>query len=392
MNQSFKRHFALPSEIVYLNASYVGPMPVVASLAGQQAAEKRATHFYELTPSDFFESPEKLRATVATLWGTLPRNIALVPSVSYGVETAVKNISLKPGDEILVPQDDFPSNVYPWMEAAKRVGAQVRVAPRPADADWTLSVLEAMNERTAVASVPLCDWSDGTKFDLKTISQACRACGARFIVDVSQSFGAVPMAIGDFDPDYLFSVGYKWQMGPYGLSYMYVSDRCLDGAPLENAWLNRRGSEDFSRLIEYRDEYQDGARRFDSGQRSQFQLVPMALETMRFLREISLPTIYGHVSDLASELHDNLVAMGFQLAPLDRHAGHMLGARHRNWPDMTSLVKRLKDRGVFVSARGSCLRASPHLYNDALDIHRFIEALAREMSPKPFQRQASPTC
>jgi selenocysteine lyase/cysteine desulfurase len=371
----FRDHFALNRDISYLNAAYMGPMPIVSGQAGVNAVERRVARYWEFSPSEFFEATEKLRASVAILWGTLPRNIAIIPSVSYGAETAAHNIPLESGDEILIPQDDFPSDVYPWLEAAKRTGAVVNFVARPLDFDWTRAFLERIGPQTKIVSVPLSDWSDGTRFDLRSISQACKGAGARLVVDVSQSFGAVPFAISDFDPDFVFSVGYKWQLGPYGLSYMYVADRWHDGVPLENNWLNRRGSEDFSRLIEYRSEYQDGARRFDSGQRSQFNLTPMAVESMMLLREVTVSEIYTHVSGLVAELNESLLALGYLLPAPHFLAGHMLGARHRNWPDMSPLVKRLKERGVFVSARGSALRVSPHLYNDREDILRFLEAL-----------------
>ena len=387
----FKKHFDIPEDIVYLNASYQTPLPHVSAQAGLKALERRSTGFWEMTATDFFEPTEKLRALVAGLWVTMPRNVAVVPSVSYGVETAIKNLRLSPGHEILVPQDDFPSNIYPWFEAAKQSGARVAMVPRPHDGSWTRAFLEAIRPGVAVVSVPLSDWSDGTRFDLRAIGRRAREVGACFVVDVSQSFGAVPFSVSEFDPDFMFSVGYKWQLGPYGLSYLYVADRWLDGQPLENNWINRRGSEDFARLIEYRDEYQDGARRFDCGQRSQFQTTPIAVESMRLLRELSVAAIHTHITGLVREMHEGLSAFGFSLAAPELLAGHMLGARHRNWPDMTSLVKRLKDRRVFLSARGSALRISPHLYNDSRDVARFLDAVGREVGVGRAPSEAAPS-
>lgn len=380
MHKDFRGLFQLNPDGIYFNAAYMTPMPITAAQAGVDAIARRTSEVAGIAPGDFFEASEKLRANVASLWGTLPRNVALVPSVSYGVETAVKNIRLNPGAEILVPAEDFPSNIYPWREAARASGARVETVPRPTDANWTRAFLERMQASTAVVSVPLSDWADGTKFDLRPLATRCREIGARFLVDVSQSFGAVPFAIGEFEPDFLFSVGYKWQLGPYGLSYLFASDRWLDGQPIENNWLNRKGSEDFSRLIEYRDDFQEGARRFDSGERSQFQLTPMALESTRLLREITIPAIFSHVNPLVMELHERLIGLGFHLPPAERLAGHMLGARHRNWPDMAPLVRKLKERGVFVSARGAALRISPHLYNDRTDVERFIHLVRQEVS------------
>lgn len=382
MTSSFRRHFVLPDDIIYLNAAYMTPLPVAAGQVGVAAIEKRTAGVWTTTASDFFEPSERLRAIVASLWGVIPRNVALVPSVSYGVETMVKNIHLDAGADILVPQDDFPSGIYPWADAANRARAQMVVVPRPNDFNWTQAVLNQLDRsvragrKVAVVSIPYSDWSDGTCFDLRVISAACQAVGACLAVDLSQSFGAVPVAISEFEPDFLFSVGYKWQLGPYGLSYLYVADKWLGGVPMENGWLNRRGSDDFARLVEYQHEYQDGARRFDSGQRSQFQLTPMAIESLGLLREISIPAIFAHGNELVGLLHDQLSVLGFEVPPLHLLAGHMIGVRHKNWPDMAPLVKRLRERSIFVSARGSALRIAPHLYNTKEEIERFIIALA----------------
>ncbi len=379
MAAEFRDFFSMPDDLVYFNASYLTPLPQLSAAAGTMAIAQREESFWEFATSEFFDSTEKLRSLVAILWGTLPHNIAVVPSVSYGVETAVRAIPLGPGDEVVIPQDDFPSNVYPWAEATKNTGARIVMVPRPHDFNWTRQICESIRRTTRVVSVPLTDWSDGTLFDLKVISQRAREVGAALVVDVSQSFGAQPFSISDFDPDFLFSVGYKWQLGPYGLSYLYVADRWREAQPIENAWLNRKGSEDFTRLSEYREEYQEGARRFDAGQRSQFHLTPMALESMRLLREVTIAKIQTHNQKLVSTLHQGMTGLGFQMAPLERLAGHMLGVRHRNWPDMNPLVRRLKDRRVFASARGPCLRISPHLYNHEGEVEIFLAAVGEEL-------------
>jgi selenocysteine lyase/cysteine desulfurase len=379
MSESFQDFFQLNKEIVYLNAAAWSPMPIASAQAGVDAITRRTARYWETNPSDFFDASERLRSKIAGLWGTMPRNIALVPSVSYGVETAVKNLRVKPGQEILVPQDDFPSDVYPWIESARRDGARLNFVHRPENGDWTSAFLACISPRTALVSVPLADWADGAYFDLKQISRRAKEAGARLIVDVSQSFGVVPFSISDFDPDFMFSVGYKWQLGPYGMAYLYVADRWLDGQPLENNWLNRRGSEDFSRLIEYRGEYQDGARRFDAGERSQFHLTPMALESMNLINELTVAAIFAHVTSLVADIYEGMQGLGFILPPAQFLAGQMLGARHRHWPDMNPLIKRLRERGVYVSARGSAMRIAPHLYNDRQDVARFLGILAGEI-------------
>lgn len=328
--------------------------------------------------SDFFTGCDELRGLVANLLKTSSDNIALVPAVSYGVETAVLNLPVPAGKKVLMPEGEFPSNVYAWKERA--------FVPRPANHDWTSAFLAAIDETTAVVSVPQTDWSDGSHFDLVKISQKAKAVGAALVVDISQSFGVSPIDVKDFDPDFLFSVGYKWQLGPYGVSYMYVADRHLGGQPLENNWLNRRCSDDLTKLTEYTDEFHMGARRFDSGQHSNFALNPMAIEAMKVLNSVTPEKIFAHIRALNENLVSGLTNLGFEVVPQNRRTGHIIGARAPGGVCVKDLCVRLREKNIFVSVRCNSLRISPHIYNNEQDIQRFLIELKRLMDESTSTR------
>jgi selenocysteine lyase/cysteine desulfurase len=350
--------------------------------AGVQAASLKE-HPWELQPADFYTGCDQLRGLVANLLHTKADNIALIPAVSYGVETAVLNLPVKPHQKILMPEGEFPSNFYPWQNSS----AQRVFVSRPANYDWTEAFLAAIDENTAVVSVPQTDWSDGSHFDLVRISEKAKSVGAALVVDISQSFGACPIDIRSFDPDFLFSVGYKWQLGPYGVSYMYVADRHRQGRPLENNWVNRRASEDFTRLTEYTEEYQIGARRFDSGQHSQFALIPMAIEAMKTLNEITPEKIFSHITGLNEFMVGGLCALGFEVVPANRRTGHMIGARAPTGLCVKNLCGRLREKSIFVSVRCNSLRVSPHIYNTQNDIERLLRELKRLLDESATSRE-----
>ncbi|RYF39755.1 MAG: aminotransferase class V-fold PLP-dependent enzyme, partial [Cytophagaceae bacterium] len=194
---------------------------------------------------------------------------------------------------------------------------------------------------TAIVSVPQTDWSDGSHFDLLKISAKAKSLSAALILDISQSFGVSPIDIRAIDPDFVFSVGYKWQLGPYGIAYMYVADRHLSGRPLENNWVNRKSSEDFTKLTEYTDEFHVGARKFDSGQHSNFALNPMAIEALKVLNELTPKAIHEHIVSLNEVLVRGLENLNFEVVPKHFRTGHMIGAKG-GYPILsTCLVKSL---------------------------------------------------
>ena len=122
------------------------------------------------------------------------------------------------------------------------------------------------------------------------------------MIDGSQSVGALPLDVGQLRPDFLVTVGYKWLLGPFGVGYLYVAEEHRDGEPLEQNWILRAGSEDFARLVDYRDEYQPGARRFDVGQRTKFELTPMAIAALEQVLDWQVPRIAAALATRTAEI------------------------------------------------------------------------------------------
>ncbi|MFY0582314.1 aminotransferase class V-fold PLP-dependent enzyme [Cystobacter fuscus] len=262
----------------------------------------------------------------------------------------------------------------PLAGAGRALGGQVVTVRRPPDGDWTRAVLAELDERAALVALPHCHWTDGSLVDLERVGVRAREVGAALVVDATQSLGALPLSVERVRPDFLVTAGYKWMMGPYSLGYLYVAPRWREGRPLEHNWLTRAGSEDFSRPVDYRDDFQPGARRFDVGERSNFALVPMALAALRQLSSWGVADIQETVGVLTARLAAGARSMGLEVAPEGLRAGHLMGLRNPGGypPDVTA---KLAARRVFVSVRGDSLRVSPHLYNTEADVDRLLEEL-----------------
>src|SRR5213078_1622437 len=113
---------------------------------------------------------------------------------------------------------------------------------------WTEAILGGIGERTRVVAVPNVHWTNGLVIELQAVAGAARRVGAAINIDASQSLGAMPLDMSAIQPDFVVSVGYKWLLGPFGLGCLYVAERHRGGKPLEENWINREGSEDFSAL------------------------------------------------------------------------------------------------------------------------------------------------
>lgn len=368
-----RSRFAIPEAVHYLNCAYMSPLShdVVRAME-EGAARKQAPWTYR--PEDFFSICETFRAKAASLAGVDANSIAIVPSVSYALAIAARNLPLASGQQIVTLADQFPSNIYVWRELAAREGGEVISVRRDADSCWTAAVLDAIGPDTAIVAVPHCHWADGRMVDLERVGAKCREVGAALVLDLTQSLGAMPLDFDKVRPDFAVAACYKWLMGPYGIGMLYVDPKHHDGEPIEYNWINRGGSEDFTRLVDYRDDFQPGARRFDMGEKSNPPLLSGASTALDFLLEFGVEAIAHTLKGKTEAIAQRAVEMGLSTAAQGTRAPHFLSL---GFPDglPLGLAERLAEANVHVSARGSSLRVTPHLYNDETDAEALIETL-----------------
>ena len=374
-----QRHlFDMPREVAYLNCAYMSPLLHSVVEAGTAGLRRKARP-WEIEVSDFFDDSEALRAAWAELLGAGPDAVAITPSAGYGLSLAANHVAVGPGQRILLAEEQFPSNVYPWTDKARRAGGEVRFVPRPEDGDWTRAVLAELDERVAVVALPNVHWTDGGIFDLARIGARAREAGAALVVDATQSLGALPFDVKRIQPDFVAGAGYKWLMGPYSLGYLYVAPHLEEVAPVEHNWIQKANAREFARLVDYTEDWQPGARRLDCGERSNFALVPAALAAARQVLAWGPENILRTIGPTTRRLAAAAAELGCTTGNDLHRSPHYLalGLPAESGPEGLSRVRaRLSERRVFVSIRGDTIRVTPHLYNDMNDIEAFVAALA----------------
>jgi selenocysteine lyase/cysteine desulfurase len=372
----FRTAFNIPRDICYLNAAYMTPQPRVVAEAAVRGTATRAQP-WGITPPDFFKEVELLRAAFARQVGCSADNVAIVPSAGYGVSCAANNLPLDGSGVILSMNDQFPSNYYAWRRAALASGTTFHVVAPEAGQSWSDALLRATEElgdRIEIATLEGHHWASAEFVDLETVIPALRDVGARVVLDLTQTIGACPVDISKLAPDFMVAAGYKWQFCPYGVSFLYVDDQYFDGVPIEEAWMSRDGAEDFSRLAEFTDDYQPGARRFDMGGKSSFSNITCGLAALTQLEEWGVSNICATLAETNMRLADILTNHGFETSAPESRAPHFQGARLPA-TDPRKLAARLSENGVYASVRGDHLRVAPHLYTDDKDLARFAEVL-----------------
>jgi selenocysteine lyase/cysteine desulfurase len=378
MLESQKDKFKLPEEVTYLNGAYMSPSLKSVELAGHEAVSQKCLPF-EIKPVDFFTATKRLKALFAELVAVPdPQNVAVIPSVSYGIATVAKNIPLEKGDEILIVGEQFPSNVYAWQRIADQNEANIRIVSAPTQdfsnrgKNWNTQILASIHEKTKVVAMPHIHWSDGTLFDLKAIRKKTKEYNALLIIDGTQSIGALPFSVEEIQPDALICAAYKWLLGPYAIGLAYYSDELCKGVPIEENWINRKQSEDFTNLVSYENNYQPKAGRFNVGEMSNFTLTPMFIKALEQLLEWKPVHIQEYCAEISKDAIVELQELGCYIEDIHYRSSHLFGIYLPEGIAIEEFKNKLIEENIYVSYRGNAVRISSHLYNTQKDFEKLV--------------------
>ena len=375
-----KNLFQLPPDIVYLNGAYMSPLLRSVEEAGIKGMLRKRNPA-SVKPGDFFDESEEIRSKIATLINATPKQVAIVPSSSYGLKAVVNNLPLNNGNHAVSVANEFPSGYYTILNWCKNNGKELKVISPPDSLSergrkWNDKILEAINVDTSLVIMSGIHWTDGTKFDLQKIGERCKEVDALFVVDGTQSVGALPIDVTTFHIDALVCAGYKWLLAPYSIGFAYFSEYFNQGIPLEDTWMNKSNANNFNRLTSYVDEYKSGAARYNVGEFSNFILAPMFNAALEQIIDWKVDRVQEYSAMLIQPLVRLLKEKSFWIEDENWRTDHLFGFLLPRDIDSPRLLTKLEERRIFVSIRGDAIRVSAHLYNDERDIEALIEILA----------------
>src|SRR5882672_8342653 len=373
--------FEIPRQICYLNAASYSPLPLKTLEAGRAAVGRKGTP-WALDAGFANAQHERARTAAARLIHAEPSDIALIPSISYGVATAAKLLTLARGTRVIVLEDDHSSPVLEWHARAEAQGFAVETVRQPDDGDWTSAVLESIERSGAppvsLASISSVHWSDGGLIDVDKVGAALRRRGTAFLIDATQSAGVLAMDLKRLDPDFVMFPTYKWVLGPYGRASLYVAKRHQNGIPLEQTSAGRRNVRAENAVYFTDLSYVPDARRFDMGERDHFISMEMASIGMEMVAEWGAPAIMQRLTMLTERIAQAVRGIGVSVPEPRLRAPHILSLAFKGGMP-AGLVEGLANDGVYVAPRLGRMRISPHVYNDEADVDRFVEVLTQRL-------------
>jgi cysteine desulfurase / selenocysteine lyase len=381
VNEVREREFpwAARGESIYLNHASTGPLPT-RTVDALRAFDELRAHPYRLPDDLLFETLARGRELIARLIHADASEIALAVNTSFGINVAAFTLPFRPGDVVLTPDREFPANVYPWMQLARRRGVVYRridCCDGAVDEHALRSALE--DPAVRAVAVSWVGFSSGYTVDLEAIGRACRARGAFFVVDAIQGLGPLTLDVRACHIDILACGAQKWLLSPWGSGFVYVRRELIDQLePNVVSWMAVKGSDDFTRLVDYDLTWRNDARRFELITLPYQDFAGMNA-SLELLHELGPTAVADHVAQLTD------IIVLWAAAQRDVHLVTPSVPRRRagivslRMPNAAAVSAALKAANVAHSLREGAIRLSPHCYNTREEVRRTLQAIEKAM-------------
>jgi selenocysteine lyase/cysteine desulfurase len=367
LHERYKDDFPVINQLTYLNHAAVAPLCRPAADAMKQLADD-ALHYGSLHYDRWMAAYQGLRTAAARLINAAPGEIAIVKNTSEGVATIALGLDWKPGDRIVVFQEEFPANYFPWLRVESK-GVQIT---RLSIYDSLDRIAEAIRGARLLA-ISYVNYLSGYRVDLDALGRLCREYDCFFFVDAIQGMGAFPIDVERSHIDALSADGHKWMLGPEGNGVLYVrKDRLDQIEPVEFGWTNTAGYADYSS--------RDMALRPDAGRYECGTLNTIGCfgqrATIEFLLEVGVGVITRAVEHLAERIDRGVRALGYEvLAERTPQIGSGIVSFRHPQVEAGAIIAKLREARIAAAPRQGWIRTSPHFYIDPGEIDRMLDVL-----------------
>ena len=322
---------------------------------------------------DWERKLEANRGSIARLIGADASEIAYVGSTTQGIGLVAEGFPWREGDNVVTADEEYPSNLYPWMNLADR-GVTLRRVPSREGRVWVEDLASAIDGRTRVLTISHVEWSSGFRNDLDAIGELCRSRGVALFVDAIQGLGPLTIDVSRTPIDFLAADGHKWLLGPEGAGLLFVRREWIERLrPLGVGW--------HSVISSYNDpnnsfRLKPTAGRWEGGSFNMPGLQAFGA-SVGLIQEVGPAAVSARILELADSVRERALSAGWSLAGSDRPEDRSgIVAMTCEGVDPDAFAAEARRRGVALACRRGRVRVSPHIYNNDDDLARLSEVLA----------------
>ncbi len=376
INNEEKRRAAFPicqSKIFMAHAAVTAlPRVVADTIIG--FVEQSAAHFEDFAA--LLQSIQEARTSAANLIGSTPEEIALIGPTSLGLSLFANGIEWQPGDEVICYLDDYPANVYPWLNLRSR-GVTIRFLQPAETGELTPELIaSALTPKTKLVALASCNFVSGYRIDLSAIGYLLRQRGVLFSVDAIQTLGAFPTTVEYVD--FLSADAHKWMLGPLAMGIVYVRKECFEicRPTLLGSWNVKAPG--FVAQDEI--EFHPTAQRYEPGAMNLMGIFGMKA-SIDLLQEIGIARVAERILTITARLAGGLQELGFSsLGPTTGPNASGIVTVSRPDTDMEALFERLTSANIVCSSRQDrqarhYIRFSPHFYNTEAEVDEVLKVV-----------------
>ncbi|MDH5511184.1 MAG: aminotransferase class V-fold PLP-dependent enzyme [Nitrospinota bacterium] len=371
-SETVRSRFPALSGMVFLNSAGLTPIPSSCRDVMVEMTQDLCSFAY-LKAANWEKSVTKARQTAAAITGCSPEEMAFVKNTSTGVSIVASGLRLAPGDEVIINDLEFPSNVYPWLNL-ERKGVVIRKAKSSGGKVSPDAIAEQVTSRTKALAISSIQYATGHRTDLAALGQMAREKGFLFFVDAIQSMGAFPMDVKKFGIHFLSAGGFKWLCGPVGSGIFYCDKEKLEDLDLLVTGWNTVENPILYHVIDYKPK--KNAQRFEEASGDYIGICGLG-ESMEILHSAGIDQIGEHILALTDYLEERLLSKGFQiLSPreqADKSGIMVFAAPSGSTPE--DMCKKLEEKKILTAPRGGGIRVSPHFFNTTEEMDQLLTAL-----------------
>jgi len=369
---AFRRLMPVTDRWIFLDHAAVAPLPAPSRDALTEWADSMARDGV-LAVSGWMRRVEEIRQAFAHLLRADAQDVAFIKNTSEGVGIVAEGFPWKAGDNLVTSADEYPANVYPWLNLASR-GVEVRRVPSRQGRVVPDDLFAAVDRRTRLLTLSHVEFATGFRADLATIGSFCRERGLFFFVDAIQGLGILDLDVSRLPIDALAADSHKWLLGPEGSGVFWIRRDWVERLhPVGVGWNSVVGAWEFS-TIDFR--LKPHAGRWESGSLNMPGVMAMG-RSLDLLLEMGVPAITARIKELTDHFCERIAPTGWRVFS-SRAANEWSGIISLEAPpdtDLPQTLRWLRERGVVVNLRGGRLRLSPHLYNTMDEMDRLANLL-----------------
>lgn len=366
-----RKEFPVVEHITYLNHAACAPISTrvraAIELLARDHNEYAAAHH-----SQWDTRIEEVRRLIARLINTESKHVAFVKNTSEGVSFVASGLDWRDGDNVIINNLEFPSNVFPWMNLKHR-GVETRIVEARDGRVLVDDIRTAMDHRTRVVAVSHIEYANGYRNDIDAIGHLCRERGVYYVLDVIQSLGHIRFDLAKTPADIITGAAYKWLMGPEGIGIFYCSPDIQDSLDLYEIGCYSMAEAGVYDTYDFT--LAPDARRFESGTPNTIGIYGLGA-AIELLLEVGVDVIENRLRVLSDTLTEGLQRKGYRiLSPRDEEEWSGIVTFMSDRYPAEDLHQTLRDRDIIGARRFGGIRISPHFYNTEDEVLRVVEAL-----------------